>query len=221
MEWLFLICAVFGGTIMVCQFALTLLGISDIDDLDLPDAPADADVSAFDGHVDAADGHAAGHDGHHHGTNWLFGVISFRTVVAALAFFGLSGMAARSAGLRPEWVPLVIALAAGWTAMYAVHWLMRTLFRMRSEGTARIEYSVGKVGAVYLRVPASRAGTGKITLNLQNRTMEYLAVTAAEAIPTGANIVVVGVVGPDTVEVELAPEHAHAGALAPPAAPAD
>lgn len=220
MEWLFLICAVFGGTIMVCQFALTLLGISDIDDLDLPDAPADADVSAFDGHTDAADGHAAGHHGHHHGTNWLFGVISFRTVVAALAFFGLAGKAAQSAGLRPDWVPLLIALAAGWTAMYAVHWLMRTLLRMRSEGTARIEYSVGKAGAVYLRIPANRAGTGKITLNLQNRTMEYQAVTAGEAIPTGANIVVVGVVGPDTVEVELAPEHAHAGALAPPAAPA-
>jgi hypothetical protein len=67
---------------------------------------------------------------------------------------------------------------------------------------------VGKAGAVYLRIPANRSGSGKITLNLQNRTMEYQAVTAGEAIPTGANIVVVGVVGPDTVEVELAPAHA-------------
>ena len=98
--------------------------------------------------------------------------------------------------------------------MYAVHWLMKTLFRMRSEGTARIEYSVGKAGAVYLRIPGNRAGTGKITLNLQNRTMEYQAVTSGEALPTGANIVVVAVVGPDTVEVELAPQHASAGASA-------
>jgi hypothetical protein len=218
MATLFTICAVIGVTVMLCQFALTLLGISDIDDFDVPEVHVDADVAAFDGHVDAGHagaGHAdAAHHGHHHGPNWLFGVISFRTVVAALAFFGLSGKAAQSAGLRPDWVPLVIALAAGWAAMYAVHWIMRTLFRMRSEGTARIEYSVGKTGDVYLRIPGNRAGTGKITLNLQNRTMEYLAVTAGEAIPTGANIVVVGVVGPDTVEVELAPQPAPSNAAA-------
>jgi hypothetical protein len=204
MATLFMICAVIGVTVMVCQFALTLLGITDIDDFDLPEVHTDADVAAVDGHAHAAQ----------HGPNWLFGVISFRTVVAALAFFGLSGLAAQSAGLQPAWVPLLIALAAGWAAMYAVHWMMRTLFRMRSEGTARIEYSVGKAGAVYLRIPANRSGTGKITLNLQNRTMEYLAVTAGEAIPTGANIVVVGVIGPDTVEVELTPEHAATNAAA-------
>ncbi len=199
MEMLFMVCAVIGVTVMVCQFALTLLGISDIDDFDVPDIQASADVT-HDGPADAA--HAHTQHGHHD-TNWLFGVISFRTVIAALAFFGLSGLAARSAGLQPAWVPLVIALAAGWGAMYAVHWTMRTLFRMRSEGTARIEHSVGKAGSVYLRIPANRAGAGKITLNLQNRTMEYQAVTAGEALPTGANIVIVGVVGPDTVEVEL------------------
>jgi hypothetical protein len=32
--------------------------------------------------------------------------------------------------------------------------------------------------------------------------MEYLAVTTGDAIPTGATIVVTGVVGADTVEVE-------------------
>lgn len=203
MATLFLVCAVIGVTVMLCQFALTLLGISDIDDFDVPHMHADADVVAAGGHTDAH-----GHAHSDHGSHWLFGVISFRTVVAALAFFGLAGGAAQSYGLTPAWLPLLIALAAGWSAMYAVHWIMRTLFRMRSEGTARIEYSVGKAGDVYLRIPANRSGSGKITLNLQNRTMEYQAVTSGEAIPTGANIVVVGVVGPDTVEVELAPTHA-------------
>jgi hypothetical protein len=226
MATLFMVCAVIGVTVMVCQFALTLLGIVDIDDFDVPHAHADADVAAFDGHADAVHGDAShadagqGHDAaseHHHtqhGSHWLFGVISFRTVIAALAFFGLSGLAARSAGLQPDWLPLLIALAAGWAAMYAVHWIMKTLFRLRSEGNVRIEYSVGKLGSVYLRIPANRSGNGKITLNLQNRTMEYLAVTPGEALPTGANIVVVGVVGPDTVEVQPAPQPAATGAVA-------
>jgi hypothetical protein len=99
-------------------------------------------------------------------------------------------------------MPVAIALAAGWAAMYGVHWLMKSLYKLRAEGTAHIEYSVGKVGAVYLRIPAHREGSGKVTLTLQNRTMEYLAVTAGDAIPTGATIVVTGVVGADTVEVE-------------------
>lgn len=212
MGTLFLICAVVGTTIMVCQFALTVLGLTDVDDFDTPDVQPDADVAAFDS-TSADAGHA--HQGHHRGPNWLFGVISFRTVVAAMAFFGLSGLAARSANLRPDWLPLAIALATGWAAMYGVHWIMRTLFKMRSEGNARIEYSVGKTGTVYLRIPGNRSGAGKITLNLQNRTMEYQAVTSGEGIPTGANIVVVGVVGPDTVEVELAPEHASTNVAAP------
>ena len=49
----------------------------------------------------ATAGHAAGHS-HGHGSTWMFGVISFRTVVAALTFFGLAGLAHRSAGLA-EW----------------------------------------------------------------------------------------------------------------------
>ena len=39
-----------------------------------------------------------GRDGEfvHHDSSWLFGVISLRTLVAAAAFFGVAGAAARS-----------------------------------------------------------------------------------------------------------------------------
>jgi hypothetical protein len=40
-----------------------------------------------------------------------------------------------------------------------------------------------------------------VTLSLQNRTVEYRAVTPAGALPTGTRVTVVAVVGPDTVEV--------------------
>jgi len=78
---------------------------------------------------------------------------------------------------------------------------MRTLSRLRSDGTVRIERAVGKSGTVYLTVPAQRAGVGKVTLNLQNRTLECQAVTARSELATGAKVVVVSVIGPDTVEV--------------------
>jgi hypothetical protein len=40
-----------------------------------------------------------------------------------------------------------------------------------------------------------------VTLRLQNRTVEYQALTPHDALPTGSKVVVTGVLGPDTVEV--------------------
>src|SRR5262245_10276004 len=101
MAWLFLICAVVGGTVLICQFVLTLVGIGGDHGLDFGhDVPHDFsgdaghDFAAADAQgADSADHDAAGH----HGSSWLFAVISFRTLVAAAAFFGLTGLAAQSA----------------------------------------------------------------------------------------------------------------------------
>jgi membrane protein implicated in regulation of membrane protease activity len=127
-------------------------------------------------------------------------MLSFRAIVAALAFFGLAGLASQSAQLATP-VTLLIALGAGLAAMYGVYWMMRGLNSLQAEGTARIERSVGKVGRVYLRVPANESESGKIQINLQNRTMEYLAMTSGPEIPTGAEVEVVGVISPTTVSV--------------------
>jgi hypothetical protein len=198
------VCAVLGGTVLVCQFVMTLLGL---DHADLPD-DVSGDIPHDFGHDFA---HDAGHDGdgsqvaHAHNSSWFFGMLTFRTIVAALTFFGLAGLAGGSAEM-PGPLTFVVALAAGGAAMCGVHWMMQTLYRLKSDGTARIERSVGRQGTVYLRVPANKAGVGKVHLNLQNRTMEYEAMTAQTELPVGAKVVVVDVVGPDTVEVELVPE---------------
>ena len=52
---------------------------------------------------------------------------------------------------------------------------------------------MGTRGTVYLPVPASKSGVGKVHVSLQNRTMEYKAITSQQQLPTGAKIVVVGV----------------------------
>ena len=57
---------------------------------------------------------------------------------------------------------------------------------------------------MYLRIPGAKAGAGKVHLMLQNRTVEYQAVTAGAELPTGAPVKVVAVVNSDTVEVEAA-----------------
>jgi hypothetical protein len=203
MTILYGVCAAIGGTVLVCQFLMTLLGLGHDHDL-----TGDAGHDFDDGSQPGDDGLPGGdHDvqHHHHGPNWFFGMVTFRTVTAALTFFGLAGLAANSNGVTP-FPAMLIALAAGAAALYGVHWMMRTLYSLRASGNVRIDRAVGCSGVVYLNVPGQRGGTGKIHLNLQNRTMEYQALTAGDALPTGANIVVVGVVNSDTVEVALAPQ---------------
>ena len=119
MATLFLICAAFGGTILVLQAVMTLVGLGG--DALHTDVGSDmghdfgGDVHADTGggfhgdagtHVDAGsagahgstDGTHAVQDQHHaaqdQGSSKLFAVLSFRGIVAAMAFFGISGMTA-------------------------------------------------------------------------------------------------------------------------------
>ena len=222
---IFVVCAGVGGTILVCQMLMTVLGLAgDSVDVDLPDdvgGPGDLDFGGdvdvggdldvggdvggdldVGADVDADAGGEAGHD-----SSWLFGVLSFRTLVAAVTFFGLGGWTAAGAGFEPV-MQVVIALAAGAAAMYLVYWLMRMMYSLKAEGTVRIGHTVGRHGTVYLRIPGERSGTGKVQLSVQKRTMEYLAMTPGEALPTGTKVRVVKVITSDTVEVEpvLEPE---------------
>jgi len=214
MVTLFAVCAAVGGTIFVCQFIMSLLGLAEAGqdvagsvgaegfDSDAGGVSADHghDGSAVD-HGTATHSHHQGPQVHVHGSSWFFGVLTFRTVVAAITFFGLAGLAC-NAGKVHAITGLGIAVVAGVAAMFVVHGLMKGMSNLRSEGTVHIQQAVGTSGEVYLRIPGRRSGVGKVTVNVQNRTMEYQAVTTGEALPTGARVVVTGVVDSDTVEVQ-------------------
>jgi membrane protein implicated in regulation of membrane protease activity len=196
-ETIYLSCAVLGGTLLVCQFLLGLIGFGDHHD-----AGTDHDVHDTGGDHDTQHEHGD-HDAH---ATWFVGVLTFRSAVAALTLFGLAGLTAR---VNLHFDPLqagVIALAAGAGTLFLVAYMMRSLHRLKADGTVRIERAVGHNGTVYLTIPAAKAGRGKVTLNLQNRTVEYQAVTPNQQLPTGAKVVVTAVIAPDTVEVVPASE---------------
>ncbi len=203
MPLFFMICAVVGGTILICQFVLTVVGLGGEHGVDYSHDLAH-DFSGDAGH-DADSGGAHGHDGHdaahQHSSSWLFAVISFRTLVAAVTFFGLVGLAAQSAR-QPLGVQLLLALAAGIGAMYGVHWLIRMISRLGEDATLRVKTALGQEGTVYVPIAAGRAHAGKIQLRLQNRLVEYEAITSApERLATGAKVRVVGIAG-NVLEVE-------------------
>jgi hypothetical protein len=202
MEMVYTICALLGGTLLVCQFVLSLLSGEHHHDVA-------HDVHDFGGHDHIGGDHDAAHDTSHDAaheaqSSWFTGLLTFRTVVAALTFFGLAGRAAGAMDMHVA-ESFAVAVAAGAGALFLVGWLMRSLYRLKAEGTARIERAIGQCGTVYLPVPGNRTGVGKIHLNLQNRTMEYQAVTSGEPLSSGTRVTVVAVIGSDTVEVLPAP----------------
>ncbi len=182
MDMFFLVCAVVGSTVIVLQFILSVIGV---------------EHHGLDGH----DGFS--HDMHHDGS-WFFGIISFRAVVAAVAFLGIGGLAATKGGLTP-YAAMLISVGTGAGAMLVVAWTMHMLHGLHSEGNVNIQGAVGVTGTVYLTIPGANAGLGKVTVTLQNRSMEYPAVTRAQVeLPTGSAVVVTSVIGSDTLEVEPA-----------------
>lgn len=198
METTFLICAIVGGTLITCQFLMTLFGLGGHHDM------------AGGDHGDIA-GHGGGdhHGGHADNSTWFLGMLTFRTVSAGLAFFGLVGLI----GIRAQWdqqwdqpVTVLAAVAAGVGALFFVGWIMKLLARLNMDGTVRISRAVGCVGTVYLPIPAANAGPGKVHVSVMSRTMEYKAVTARDGLAVGAKVVVVAVIGSDTVEVAPAQE---------------
>jgi hypothetical protein len=137
----------------------------------------------------------------------MFGVLTFRTVMIGLTFFGLTGKAASASGFAGA-TPLVIAVACGLASMYGVYFLMRGLYKLTADGTARIERAVGAEGVVYLTIPGGSQGIGKVHVPVQNRTIEYEAMTTGDKLPTGSRVVVVSVLGSDRVQVEPVTEPA-------------
>lgn len=185
MTTLFLTAAVIGGLLLIAQLVLGFFGGD---------------------HGDAAHHDAAHHGASHHAhASDGLQLLSARAVSAAVAFFGIGGLGLASIGL-----PAVFALAGGSVlgiaAMFGVAWTMRSMLKFESDGSISIQRAVGSAATVYVPIPGSKAGAGKVTLTLQGRTVEYQAITAEGiALPTGMSVVVVDVHNDDTVEVAPLP----------------
>ena len=172
----YFLCAVFGGTLIILQFLLMMVGFGGADESDFGDATDHAS------HTD------------------IFKILSLRTVVAGIAFFGLGGLAGLFGGLHPA-ASVVVAVISGLIAIYAVYYLYWSAGRLKEDGSLTEKTLLGAAGSVYVRIPPAKTGVGKVLVCQQGRTVEYEAVTAGDELKTTAPIVVIGIVSSTTVEV--------------------
>ena len=191
MATLFLVAAVLGGSILILQLVLSVIGMEmghDVDHAGVGDGDSAGDSS---GDADSADG---------------LQLLTVRSLAAGIAFFGIAGRSVLALELGVL-LATAAGVAAGLAAAAAVAAAMRQLRNLESDGVVRIEGAVGRSGQVHVRVPADAgAGAGRILLTLQNRLVELPAVSLDGELPSGTQVTVVGLSDHETVEVVRTPD---------------
>lgn len=194
---LYVTAAVFGGSILIIQSILSVIGMGG--DHDLTHAGhLEGHFGGHDGHVITSSGDPASHADHAHHSHTAparggLDLFSIRGLAAGIAFFGLAGLAANRLGW-PEPVAAIGAAGAGLAAMIAVAVVMRSLMRLESTGSIALAKAVGETAEVYVPVPGDARTPGRVLLTLQGRTIECDAVLSgarATPLPTGSTVTVV------------------------------
>lgn len=183
MDLAYMIAAAVGCTLLAVQIGLQMLGMGGDHDVHI-----EADVGTD---LDASGGES----------NIFFGFLSFKSLTAFLAFFGLTGLAAAELGVTSGGLRMVLSTLAGFGAGAIVMLIMRGLSKLQASGTVNLDDAVGLSARVYLRIPARDGGLGKITVTVGGQERELPAMTQGDALPTGVRVEIVRRVEGETFEV--------------------
>ena len=187
----FIFCSFVGGTVLVIQTLLSVIGFGDFGDADLD---VDIDTGDVGDTGDSAIEHV------HPNSFHIFKLISLRTMVAGITFFGLAGWGTLIS-TESSFLAIIVAILAAIVAILIVYFLYRSMDSLRYQGNVSSTQLVGAIGSVYVRIPAQGKGVGKVLVTQKDRTMEYEALSVGKELSTGTQITVIKVVSPTVVEV--------------------
>ena len=171
----YLFCAVFGGTLLVIMFILTLLGLGH----DADAGGADVDVGAAG--ADGCDGECEVHEGGLGALSFL----SLKGLIAFITFYGLSGLCFK----MNTWGGWFISVGCGLVMMFVTAAVIAFVCKLQHSGNINPESLKGCSGSVYLSIPGEGKSGGRVTVSLPSNTVEVEAV-ADEALATGTPVVV-------------------------------
>ncbi|MDR1131633.1 MAG: hypothetical protein LBL15_04370 [Oscillospiraceae bacterium] len=183
-------CIAFPATlILLIQTLMQLFGLGGGagEELDIHDGDAS--------HIDLYDGEAGDtQDGSEPADSGLR-VFTVRGYVTFFTVFGWGFLALSRSGTAQS-PALVIAFILGVFALVLTGLILCWSMKLQADGTVKFSNAVGQTGRVYLSIPPSRSGPGKVNVVIQERYSECDAVTDEEtAIETGSEVVVMGVTG--------------------------
>ncbi len=168
--------------VFIIQMVMTFIGIGDHDaDISVPDA------------TDVPDGDTLDSGG-------AIQLFTVRNLINFLLGVGWGGVCFWSTiPVRPLLAIVAILCGSAFVAMFV--FMFKQMKKLESNGAFRIQDCVGAVCAVYLRIPASREGLGKVQISLHGSVQEISAMTDGDFIPTGTRVKVMEVIDESTLLV--------------------
>ena len=127
-------------------------------------------------------------------------IFTVRGVTSMLCITGWVAVALLETSL-PQGISIAIAILCGFATLIGMAYLMRAVYRLQSSGNIDVENCIGKIGEVYIPIPSSGNGAGKVNLTVQEKFSEFSAITTGgDQLKTGSFVRVVAV-GPSGVRV--------------------
>ncbi len=192
---IFVVCAAPATIILVIQTIMLFFGhggdaslesdVSGIHDFGSHGADFHAELNAQDTSIhDTADFDAAG-----------LRLFTVRGIFAFLALGGWTGVFCLETGMNPV-LAIFIAFVVGAASLYLHAKMMQSMMSLQESGNIDYRKALGRSASVYLTIPASGGGQGKINVELSGALGEYSAVTNQKhAIKTGAIVRIVDLMG--------------------------
>ena len=179
-QQIFALIAIPSTFLIILQTVLMLIGIGG-------DNAADTDAD-----IDIDDDFEIPDDG--------LAIFTVRGVTSMLCITGWVAVALLETSL-PQGISIAIAIICGVATLIGMAYLMRAVYKLQSSGNIDVENCIGKIGEVYIPIPSSGNGSGKVNLTVQEKFSEFAAITTADAqLKTGSFVRVVAV-GPSGVLV--------------------
>ena len=124
---------------------------------------ADADVDTV---IDTSVGHG----------DFPFHFFSLRNLVSFLLGFGWTGVSLHKS-IQTPWLLLLAAILVGLLFVGMFFFIIRTLLKLSENNAFKIEDTLGKTGDVYMQIPPSKSGKGKVFISVNGSTHELSAIT--------------------------------------------
>jgi membrane protein implicated in regulation of membrane protease activity len=170
--------AIIASVIFIIQTIMTFIGADS-------DTGMDAD---FDSNMDGGD--------------HPFQLFSLRNLINFFLGFGWTGVSLFSS-IESKFLLGVIAFVVGLIFIAVFFVVIKALMRLSEDNTFDIEETIGKTADVYMNIPASKSGRGKVFISVKGTTHELSAITAnASDIKNGSMVKVLAVEG-DVLIVSL------------------
>lgn len=187
LQQIFALFAIPSSLILIIQTVLLLIGFGGDSDMDAG--------GLHDGSLDHGTlGHGSiDHDGHVDGSNGDDGLalFSIRGIMAFLCIGGWSGIVFAGTEMNSV-LAILLATLCGFAALVGMAYLLKLILSLQSSGNIDLANAIGKVGQVYIPIPANAKGSGKINVVVQGTYTEVSAITnEMETLKTGEAVRVV------------------------------